>query len=90
MTNPRIPTDIPGPWLVLGISGPLSMCSSLHTSLKKAYELSSATASPWHAPNSLVRVGTNERLDAHAIMAAWRELGWPLPNPHLDEIRPES
>lgn len=75
---PAISISTPGLWLVWGLTGPLSLCNSLLSALQRAYELSGKTTSPWNAPSALVRVGTDERLDAHQIMALWRELGWPL------------
>ncbi len=71
--------DSPGPWFVWSLSGPLSLCNCLRDALRKAHDLSGKTSSLFHAPSALIRVGTNERLDAHQIVALWRELDFPVP-----------
>ena len=78
-SDSAVSINIPGLWFVCGVSGQLSLCNSLLAALRKAYELSGKTTSPFDAPSALVRVKTNERLDAHQIMALWRKLEWPLP-----------
>ena len=78
-SNSAVSINIPCLWFVCAVSGPLSLCNSMLDALRKAYELSEKTTSPFDAPSALVRVGTNERLDAHQIMALWRQLEWPLP-----------
>ena len=77
-SNSAVSINIPGFWFVCGVTGPLALCNSLLSALRKVYELSGKTTSPWNAPSALVQVGTDERLDAHQIMALWRELEWPL------------
>ena len=77
--------DVPGLWFVRTLSGAFALCSSGPSALRKAYERSGQTHSPFDAPNALVRVGTDDRLDAEQIMAEWRNLGWPLPGSHRDK-----
>jgi hypothetical protein len=81
-----ISLDAAGIYLVLGPapwSRLLAICDSARGGLIKAYELSGKATHPFYldSPSKLVQVGTDAEMDAHQIMACWRELGLPLP-PH--------
>ncbi len=65
-----------GLWLVVSLSGILTLSDSLIGALRKAHEISGRTASFFDAPSAIVLVGTDERIDAYGIMALWRHLGW--------------
>ncbi len=62
-------------WVVHSLSGLLAIAPSLDAALRRAHELSARTASLLEAPSRLVRVGTDEVMDAFAIHAAWRAMG---------------
>jgi hypothetical protein len=64
--------DISGIWMVAGSRGALR--PSMVAALKAAHEL-------WARGERIVailRVGTDDRLDADGIIAGWRELGLPV------------
>jgi len=79
-SDSAVSVNTSGLWLVCASFGrQLSLCNSLLSALLKAHELSRKAASrcdEW--PSTLVKVGSDERLDAHKIMECWRELGLPL------------
>ncbi len=53
--------------------------SALRDSRAKALRYAYEAALQGHNPISIVSVGKNERLNSHAILQGWRELGLHLP-----------
>jgi hypothetical protein len=66
-------------YILCSLSGPLIQAESCLDALRKAINLSAKTESPFDAPSYILRLGTNEKLDAYGIAATWDALGWERP-----------
>jgi hypothetical protein len=59
--------------------GGYCLAPSRADALRQAWELSARATSFADAPMSIWCAATDERLDAHAIVAEWDVRGWPRP-----------